>query len=71
MGLALYLGRIRISSSLRQCLPEPLRDGTFSSLLVDDSATNMPHSVVGRRRELILFEVGFRFVWGRTANAHM
>lgn len=29
----------RAREALRQCLPEPLRDATFSSVLRDDAAT--------------------------------
>jgi hypothetical protein len=29
----------RAREALRQCLPEPLRDGTFSGVLRDDAAT--------------------------------
>ena len=31
--------RGRARDALRQCLPEPLRDGTFSSVLKDDTTT--------------------------------
>lgn len=38
-----FLGRLsdnaRAREALRQCLPEPLRDATFSSVLRDDAAT--------------------------------
>ena len=29
----------RARDALRQCLPEPLRDGTFSNVLKDDATT--------------------------------
>lgn len=39
----LFLSRLsdnnRAREALRQCLPEPLRDATFSSVLRDDAAT--------------------------------
>ena len=38
-GLRGDCGSCRARDALRQCLPEPLRDGTFSNVLKDDATT--------------------------------
>ena len=38
-GITRLSDNARAREALRQCLPEPLRDATFSSVLRDDAAT--------------------------------